>query len=107
MCGGGVVGLQEQFEFLNICQVHGFPKIMGVLTHLDLFKNVTKLRKRKKVLKQRFWTEIYQGAKLFYLSGLLHGRYPNMEIQNLARCVGSSFGRRTPCWHVGTWGGGG
>jgi len=58
---------------------------MGVLTHLDLFKNISKLRKRKKVLKQRFWTEIYQGAKLFYLSGLLHGRYPNMEIHNLAR----------------------
>ena len=25
----------ETFEFLNICQIHGFPKIMGVLTHLD------------------------------------------------------------------------
>eukprot|EP01052_Picozoa_sp_SAG31_P002475 SAG31_NODE_87_length_26728_cov_40.161591_26_plen_157_part_00 len=24
----------ETFEFLNICQVHGFPRIMGVLTHL-------------------------------------------------------------------------
>ena len=77
----------EQFEFLNVCQVHGFPKIMGVLTHLDHFKNISKLRKRKKILKQRFWTEIYQGAKLFYLSGLLHGRYPNMEIHNLARSV--------------------
>ncbi|KAI1292072.1 Ribosome biogenesis protein BMS1 -like protein [Halotydeus destructor] len=28
----------ETFEFLNICQVHGFPKIMGVLTHLDSLK---------------------------------------------------------------------
>ena len=28
----------EVFEFLNICQVHGFPRIMGVLTHLDAFK---------------------------------------------------------------------
>ena len=25
----------ETFEFLNICQIHGFPKIMGILTHLD------------------------------------------------------------------------
>ncbi|KAK9725975.1 hypothetical protein RND81_05G181000 [Saponaria officinalis] len=30
----------ETFEFLNIMQVHGFPKVMGVLTHLDQFKDV-------------------------------------------------------------------
>ncbi len=66
----------ETFEFLNILQVHGFPKIIGVLTHLDLFKNKKKLTKTKKQLKHRFWTEIYQGAKLFYLSGLLNGKYP-------------------------------
>lgn len=28
----------ETFEFLNILQLHGFPKVMGVLTHLDSFK---------------------------------------------------------------------
>ena len=48
---------------------------MGVLTHLDKFKDVKQLRKTKKRLKNRFWTEIYDGAKLFYLSGLLHGKY--------------------------------
>lgn len=26
----------ETFEFLNVLQAHGFPKIMGVLTHLDV-----------------------------------------------------------------------
>ncbi|GAB4851803.1 Glycoside hydrolase 2 (Mannanase, beta-galactosidase) [Ancistrocladus abbreviatus] len=57
----------ETFEFLNILQVHGFPRVMGVLTHLDKFKDVKKLRKTKKHLKHRFWTEIYDGAKLFYL----------------------------------------
>ena len=36
-----------------MCQSHGFPKIMGVLTHLDVFKNNKKLKKRKKTLKQR------------------------------------------------------
>jgi hypothetical protein len=106
------VTAQEQFEFLNVCQVHGFPKIMGVLTHLDAFRNVSKLRKRKKVLKQRFWTEIYQGAKLFYLSGLIHGRYPNMEVHNLARYVAALaplrrcrrpwLRRGAAAWHVGT-----
>lgn len=69
-----LICLQETFEFLNILQVHGFPKVMGVLTHLDKFKDVKKLRKTKQRLKHRFWTEIYDGAKLFYLSGLIHGK---------------------------------
>jgi ribosome biogenesis protein BMS1 len=55
-------------------QVHGFPKVMGVLTHLDKFKDVKKLRKTKQRLKHRFWAEIKEGAKLFYLSGLIHGK---------------------------------
>uniref|UniRef100_A0A0A1XFZ0 Ribosome biogenesis protein BMS1 homolog n=1 Tax=Zeugodacus cucurbitae TaxID=28588 RepID=A0A0A1XFZ0_ZEUCU len=77
----------EIFEFLNICQVHGMPKIMGVLTHLDMIKNPKQLRKRKKELKHRFWTEVYDGAKLFYLSGLLHGEYLRNEVKNLGRFI--------------------
>ena len=50
----------ETFEFLNILQAHGFPKVMGVLTHLDTFKNQKALKKIKKALKQRFWTEVQQ-----------------------------------------------
>ena len=50
----------ETFEFLNILQAHGFPKVMGVLTHLDMFKNQKALKKIKKALKQRFWTEVQQ-----------------------------------------------
>ncbi|KAH7851169.1 hypothetical protein Vadar_008107 [Vaccinium darrowii] len=69
----------ETFEFLNILQTHGFPKIMGVLAHLDKFKDVKKLKKTKQRLKHRFWTEIYDGAKLFYLSGLIHGKYPKRK----------------------------
>lgn len=75
---------------------------MGILSHLDEFKNAKAVKKAKKRLKHRFWTEIYQGAKLFYLSGLLHGRlvyslkflvfsttfrYPKVEINNLARFI--------------------
>lgn len=75
----------ETFEFLNILQVHGFPRVMGVLTHLDGFKDSKKLRRVKKTLKQRFWVEIHDGAKLFYLSGLSKGgQYPKTEINNLA-----------------------
>ena len=58
---------------------------MGVLTHLDSFTNAATLRRTKKTLKHRFWTDIYDGCKLFYLSGLKHGRYPKTEVQNLAR----------------------
>ena len=50
----------ETFEFLNILQAHGFPKVMGVLTHLDMFRNQKALKKIKKALKQRFWTEVQQ-----------------------------------------------
>lgn len=78
---------QETFEFLNILQSHGFPKVIGVLTHLDLIKKAATLRATKKALKKRFWTEIYQGAKLFYLSGVLNGRYPDTEILNLSRFI--------------------
>ncbi|XP_065583035.1 ribosome biogenesis protein BMS1 homolog isoform X2 [Artemia franciscana] len=77
----------EVFEFLNICQVHGFPRIMGVLTHLDYFKDNKQLKKRKKLLKHRFWTEVYQGAKLFYLSGMVHGEYQRTEVKNLGRFI--------------------
>nr|XP_015832125.2 ribosome biogenesis protein BMS1 homolog [Nothobranchius furzeri] len=77
----------ETFEFLNICQVHGFPRVMGVLTHLDSFKNNKTLRKTKKNLKHRFWTEVYQGAKLFYLSGMLYGEYQTQEVKNLGRFI--------------------
>ncbi|CAL5389306.1 unnamed protein product [Camellia sinensis] len=77
----------ETFEFLNILQNHGFPKIMGVLTHIDKFKDVKTLKKTKQCLKHRFWTEIYDGAKLFYLSGLIHRKYAKCEVHNLARFI--------------------
>ena len=86
---------------------------MGVLTHLDQFRSQQKLRKAKKELKHRFWTEIYdvsvflylvfvffsslliltlfshldKGAKLFYLSRVTHGEYPKTEMQNLSRFI--------------------
>ena len=77
----------ETFEYLNMLQVHGFPKVIGVLTHLDTFTKVAQLRKAKKRLKARFWAEIYDGAKLFYFSGLVHGKYPKREVLNLSRFI--------------------
>ena len=89
MVDGSRAGFEmETFEFINILQVHGFPRVMGVLTHLDGFKETKALRKTKKVFKQRFWTELYDGAKMFNLSGLQYGnRYNKTEVMNLARFI--------------------
>mmetsp|Transcript_11990 Transcript_11990/g.44557 ORF Transcript_11990/g.44557 Transcript_11990/m.44557 type:complete len:1313 (-) Transcript_11990:29-3967(-) len=73
----------ETFEFLNILQVHGFPRVMGVLTKLDAFRENKALRNAKKKLKHRFWTEIYKGAKMFHMNGVTHGKYPKGEIRLL------------------------
>ena len=76
----------ETFEYLNICKAHGEHRIMGVLTHLDQFNKFSKMKKAKKELKRRFWTEVYAGAKLFYLSRIATGNeYVRTEVKNLAR----------------------
>lgn len=80
----------ETFEFLSILKNHGMPSTMGVLTHLDYFKENKELRKTKKRMKMRFWKDVYDGAKLFYLSGVVFDRYPKVEIHNLARFISVS-----------------
>jgi hypothetical protein len=88
----GRIGFEmETFEFLNVLQVHGFPKVMGILTHLDEIPKAKPLKKIKKTLKARFWVEVYQGAKMFYFSGspvdgwmwwfALHGDVPVLVIR--------------------------
>eukprot|EP00831_Metopus_contortus_P064237 TRINITY_DN57515_c0_g1_i1.p1 TRINITY_DN57515_c0_g1~~TRINITY_DN57515_c0_g1_i1.p1 ORF type:complete len:428 (+),score=143.30 TRINITY_DN57515_c0_g1_i1:92-1375(+) len=66
---------------------HGFPSVMGVLTHLDHYKLNKQQKKMKKRMKKRFWKEVYDGAKLFYLSGLKYDMYKKNEIHNLARFI--------------------
>ncbi|WAQ84497.1 hypothetical protein PtA15_5A67 [Puccinia triticina] len=77
----------ETFEALSALSSHGLPKLMAVLTHLDLIKTPAALKDQKKRLKHRFWTEVYDGAKMFYLSGVRNGRYPDREIINLTRFI--------------------
>lgn len=78
----------ETFEFLNVLQAHGFPRIIGCLSHLDHFRDKPeRMKEVKKKLKDRFWTEIYQGAKLFNLTGVLHNRYLPRETMNLTRFI--------------------
>ncbi|KAH8925719.1 DUF663-domain-containing protein [Atractiella rhizophila] len=84
----GSFGLEmETFECLSALSSHGLPKLIAVLTHLDLIKSSQQLKEQKKKLKHRFWTEVYDGAKMFYLSGVLNGRYPDREILNLSRFI--------------------
>lgn len=89
----------ETMEFLNALSTSGMPgNVFGILTHLDLFKKQSTLRMAKKRLKHRFWSELYQGAKLFYLSGVLNGRYPDREVHNLSRFLSVMKNPRPLIW---------
>jgi ribosome biogenesis protein BMS1 len=74
----------DTFEFLNLLQLHGFPKVVGILTHLDQFKVNKSLQKTKKILKHRFWTEIYKGAKIFEFTGVVNGKYLKHEVKRMS-----------------------
>lgn len=89
----------ETMEFLNALGTSGMPgNVFGILTHLDLFKKQSTLRMAKKRLKHRFWSELYHGAKLFYLSGVVNGRYPDREVHNLSRFLSVMKNPRPLVW---------
>ncbi|KAK1635293.1 AARP2CN domain-containing protein [Colletotrichum phormii] len=89
----------ETMEFLNILAATGMPgNVFGILTHLDLFRKPQALRDAKKRLKKRLWSELYQGAHLFYLSGVMNGRYPDREIHNLSRFLSVMKNPRPLIW---------
>jgi ribosome biogenesis protein BMS1 len=77
----------ETFEYLNLLQLHGFPKVMGVMTNLDKFKANKTLQNAKKAIKHRFWTEIYKGAKMFEFMGVVNGKYRKHEVKRLSLYV--------------------
>ncbi|KAJ8125616.1 hypothetical protein O1611_g8021 [Lasiodiplodia mahajangana] len=89
----------ETMEFLNILSATGMPgNVFSVLTHLDLFRKPQHLKDAKKTLKHRLWSELYQGAHLFYLSGVINGRYPDREIHNLSRFLSVMKNPRPLVW---------
>ncbi|KAL9102131.1 MAG: hypothetical protein Q9163_002692 [Psora crenata] len=89
----------ETMEFLNVLASSGMPgNVFGILTHLDLFRKAATLKDAKKRLKHRFWSELYQGAKLFYLSGVINGRYPDREVHNLSRFISVMKNPRPLVW---------
>lgn len=78
----------ETFEFLNIAASHGMPKVIAILTHLDKLHDGRQIRRAKKAFKDRIWAELYDGAKVFYLSGITTtGDYLSREVLNLARFI--------------------
>lgn len=82
----GSYGIElETLEFLNILYTHGLPKVLGVVTHLDKFKDSKSIRKRKKKLNKRYSEELVEGSKLFFLSGIQNNRYNKTEIRNLCK----------------------
>lgn len=89
----------ETMEFLNILAATGMPgNVFGILTHLDLFQKPQALKDAKKRLKHRLWSELYNGAHLFYLSGVMNGRYPDREIHNLSRFLSVMKSPRPLIW---------
>jgi len=56
---------------------------MGVLTHLDFFKENKQKRKTTKELKKRFQQEIGDNFKLFYLSGLKYDLYHKADVRRI------------------------
>jgi ribosome biogenesis protein BMS1 len=79
----------ETFEFLNLLQVHGFTKVLTVVTNLDKL-GVKRARKTRTAIKNRVWKEIAPGAKVIGLSGIERGQYPRAEIHNMARFIAQS-----------------
>ena len=77
----GSIGFEmETFEFLSIMKSHGFPNVMGVLTHLDFFKDNKQAKKVRKMIKRRFLYEAGDETKLFHISGMKHDLYPKHEV---------------------------
>ena len=88
----------ETFEFLSMAQVHGMPRIMGIITHLDLLKTNKSLRCRKNMLRHRFWNEVATGAKILTLAPIHHGIYRSNDVMKLHRLL-VTIEVKTPNWN--------
>lgn len=87
-CIDASIGFEMQtFEFLSVLQIHGFPRCMGIATHLDYYKDNKKKAKVKNLLRRRFETEVSKETKLFFMSGMKTGLYNFKDVHNLARLI--------------------
>ncbi|VDN24425.1 unnamed protein product [Gongylonema pulchrum] len=81
-----IVGPSKHYVRHTLTEIRGPITIVTGKTRRVTFVEA-KVKHTKKLLKHRFWTEVYQGAKLFYLSGLINEQYLRNEIRNLARFI--------------------
>eukprot|EP00767_Chilomastix_cuspidata_P004575 gnl/Chilomastix_cuspidata/473.p1 GENE.gnl/Chilomastix_cuspidata/473~~gnl/Chilomastix_cuspidata/473.p1 ORF type:complete len:1115 (-),score=304.92 gnl/Chilomastix_cuspidata/473:1407-4751(-) len=77
----------ETFEFLNLLQLHGFPKVAAVITNLDRAGAQKNRRKLQRKLKLRFGKELGAAAKLFALSDFRHNEYPRADVLKISRYI--------------------
>ena len=90
------IGLEmHSFEFLSLLQIKGFPKCMGVMTHIDTYKDNKKLKKMKKFFKRRFGDETTPEAKLFFTGGFKNKQYLHQDVNNIARFLSVILPRKT------------
>lgn len=62
---------------------------MGILNHLDFFKDSKQLRKTRKKYKKRFEYEVGGNSRLFHIVGCSNDLYPKRDIVNLGRSISS------------------
>ena len=75
----------ETFEFISLLKNHGFTQIVGVITHMDDFRQNKSLSKYKKQIKKRFIKDATDRSKLFYLFGIKNNLYIKLQLHTLAR----------------------
>ena len=75
----------ETFEFISLLKNHGFTQIMGVITHMDDFRQNKSLSKYKKQIKKRFIKDATDKSKLFYLFGIKNNLYIKLQLHTMAR----------------------
>ena len=77
----------DTFEFLTIAQTHGFPRVIGVISHLDKLPSNKHLKRTKRLMRHRFWHEVSAGAKMLCLAPLLHGLYRSSDVLKMHRLL--------------------
>ena len=75
----------DTFEFISLLKNHGFTSVMGVITHMDDFKQNKSLSKYKKQIKKRFLKDATDRSKLFYLYGIKNNLYIKQQLHTMAR----------------------
>ncbi|KAF5401700.1 Ribosome biogenesis protein BMS1 [Paragonimus heterotremus] len=66
------------FEFINMVQVHGLPRIIPVLNHLDTYKDSSASRAVRRKIKQRLWVDL--NSKIFLLTRFVPKKYPTVDV---------------------------